>query len=103
MQVASAHTNLSLFQKVIVPADGATAATVQNGDFGTSPFFEQLGQATACLCVFMWPAGCKAQERVKKLGAKKLGAKTVGGPRCLRKPSGSRPIWVENSQEFCCE
>jgi hypothetical protein len=39
---ASAYTNLGLFQKVIVPADGATAAAVQNGDLGTSPFFEQL-------------------------------------------------------------
>ena len=37
-----------------MPADGATAATVQNGDFGTSPFFEQLSDklklACTCLC-----------------------------------------------------
>jgi hypothetical protein len=37
-----------------VPADGATAATVQNGDFGTSPFFEQLSDkpklVNTCLC-----------------------------------------------------
>ena len=34
---------------VIVPADGTRAATVGNGDFGTSPIFGQLpGQAAAC-------------------------------------------------------
>jgi hypothetical protein len=27
---------------VIVPADGTSAATVGNGDFGTSPIFGQL-------------------------------------------------------------
>jgi hypothetical protein len=52
--IASAYTNLSLFQSVIVPADGATAATVRNGDFGTSPFFEQLSDkpqlTRVCLC-----------------------------------------------------
>ena len=51
--IASAYTNLSLFQNVIVPADGATAATVRNGDFGTSPFFEQLSDKPqlACMCL----------------------------------------------------
>ena len=52
-QIASAYTNLSLFQKIIVPAHGATAATVRNGDFGTSPFFEQLSDEPqlACKCL----------------------------------------------------
>jgi hypothetical protein len=41
MLIASAYTNV-YFQSGIVPADGTTAATVGNGDFGTSPFFGQL-------------------------------------------------------------
>jgi hypothetical protein len=35
---------------VIVPADGTRAATVENGDFGTSPiFWVALGTPAACL------------------------------------------------------
>jgi hypothetical protein len=34
-----------------VPADGTTAATVRNGDFGTSPFFEQLSDKPQHACV----------------------------------------------------
>jgi hypothetical protein len=34
-----------------VPADGTTAATVTNGDFGTSPFFEQLSDKPQLACV----------------------------------------------------
>jgi hypothetical protein len=36
-----------------VPADSTTAATVRNGDFGTSPFFEQLSDKPqlACMCL----------------------------------------------------
>jgi len=40
MLIASEHKRL--FLSVIAPADGTTAATVTNGDFGTSPFFGQL-------------------------------------------------------------
>lgn len=36
------HARKSIFQTVIVPADGNITATVGNGDFGTSPFFGQL-------------------------------------------------------------
>jgi hypothetical protein len=44
LQTASAdrirvHEHKCIFR--IVPADGTTAATVRNGDFGTTPFFEQ--------------------------------------------------------------
>jgi hypothetical protein len=41
------------FQNVFVPADGTTAATVQNGDFGASLFFEQLSDKPqlACVCL----------------------------------------------------
>jgi hypothetical protein len=39
---------------VIVPADGTRAATIRNGDFGTSPFFGQLADklllALTCAC-----------------------------------------------------
>jgi hypothetical protein len=36
-----------------VPADGTKAATLQNGDFGASPFFEQLSDKPqlACTCL----------------------------------------------------
>ena len=33
---------MQLYLEVIVPADGTRAATVRNGDFGTSPIFGQL-------------------------------------------------------------
>jgi hypothetical protein len=39
------------FKSVIVPADGTTAATIRNGDFGTSPFFEQLSDKPQLACV----------------------------------------------------
>jgi hypothetical protein len=38
--IASEHD--TYFWSVIVPANGATAATVGNGNFGMSSFFEQL-------------------------------------------------------------
>jgi hypothetical protein len=40
MLIASEHKRL--FLSVIAPADGITAATEENGNFGTSPFLEQL-------------------------------------------------------------
>ena len=49
--IASAYTNLRLFQNIIVPADGTSAATMRNGDFGTSPFFEQLSDKPQLACV----------------------------------------------------
>src|SRR4029077_3720776 len=36
------RTQTSIFGVFIVPADGTTAATAGNGNFGTSPFFGQL-------------------------------------------------------------
>jgi hypothetical protein len=66
VRIASAYTNLRPFQKVIVPADGATAATVQNGDLGTSPFFEQLSDKP------------------------KLAYRCLGGPSDAKRKSGSR-------------
>jgi hypothetical protein len=33
-----------------VPADGTKAATLQNGDFGASPFFEQLSDKPQLVC-----------------------------------------------------
>jgi hypothetical protein len=45
---------------VIVPADGTRAATVGNGDFGTSPIFGQLSGKPPP--VFnRWGVGLKAQ------------------------------------------
>jgi hypothetical protein len=40
MLIAPEHERL--FLGAIVPADGITAATVGNGNFGTSPFSGQL-------------------------------------------------------------
>jgi hypothetical protein len=46
----------------IVPADGISAASTGNGDFGTSPFFGQFfGQATARPRPCIWGTGIKAQ------------------------------------------
>jgi hypothetical protein len=43
---------------VIVPADGTRAATVENGEFGTSSdFWAALGQAAACPWPVMWGVG----------------------------------------------
>ena len=48
---------------VIVPADGTRAATVGNGDFGTSPIFGQLsGKPAACLCSLYGVSGPKHNE-----------------------------------------
>jgi hypothetical protein len=44
------HEHKSIFR--IVPADGTTAATVRNGDFGTSPFFEQLSDKPQPACTY---------------------------------------------------
>jgi hypothetical protein len=40
---------------VIVPADGTSAATVRNGDFGTSPIFGQLSDKP--LLASIWLCG----------------------------------------------
>ena len=45
------HEHKSIFR--IVPADGTTAATVRNGDFGTSPFFEQLSDKPQLACTYL--------------------------------------------------
>jgi hypothetical protein len=53
-----------------VPADGNSAATEGNGDFGTSPiFWAALGQATACLYLGKWGAGRKAQYAIENFSA----------------------------------
>jgi hypothetical protein len=36
---------------VVVPADGTRAATVGNGDFGTSPIFGPLSDKPLLICV----------------------------------------------------
>jgi hypothetical protein len=53
-----------------VPADGNSAATEGNGDFGTSPiFWAALGQATAFLYLGQWGAGRKAQYAIENFSA----------------------------------
>ena len=53
-----------------MPADGNSAATEGNGDFGTSPiFWAALGQATACLYLGKWGAGRKAQYAIENFSA----------------------------------
>jgi len=44
------RTQMSIL--VIVPADGTTAATAGNGNFGTLPFFGQLTDKPLLACVF---------------------------------------------------
>ena len=52
----------ALFGVLVVPADGTSAATEGNGDFGTSPIYGQLSdKPTACLYLGNWGAGRKAQ------------------------------------------
>ena len=41
----------ALFGVVIMPADGTSAATEGNGDFGTSPIFGQLSDKPQLACV----------------------------------------------------
>jgi hypothetical protein len=36
-----------------VPADGTRAATIGNGDFGTSPIFEQLSDKPLLVCTLL--------------------------------------------------
>jgi hypothetical protein len=54
---------------VFVPADGTRAATMRNGDFGTSPIFGQLSDKP--LLAYISHVVCDAQRtrRGKKLGA----------------------------------
>jgi hypothetical protein len=54
-----ALANESEIESLSVPADGTSAATEGNGDFGTSPFYEQLSDKPhqLALCIFMWGTG----------------------------------------------
>ena len=53
-----------------MPADGNSAATEGNRDFGTSPiFWAALGQATARLYLGKWGAGRKAQYAIENFSA----------------------------------
>jgi hypothetical protein len=60
---SSRETNVDLvFQNLIVPADGISAANCENGGFGMSPFFwAALAQATTCHCLLNWRVEHKAQ------------------------------------------
>ena len=56
-----------------MPADGATAATVGNGNFGMSPFFGQLwGKLLICPQNAYRVSSVKRKEEVEKLGAEYL-------------------------------
>ena len=62
---------------VIVPADGTRAATVRNGDFGTSPIFGQLSDKP--LLASLWLGGARVIKN--QWQGKKLGAGPNGRPR----------------------
>src|SRR6266852_2806643 len=47
------HPNATLSGVLIVPADGTRAATVGNGDFGTSPIFGQLSDKPLLACIWL--------------------------------------------------
>ncbi len=49
------HPNANSIWSVIVPADGTSAATEGNGDFGTSPIFGQLSDKP--LLASIWLCG----------------------------------------------
>jgi hypothetical protein len=56
-----------------VPADGTSAATEGNGDFGTSPIFGQLSDKPALARVWIvGGAGRKAQYRIQELSVEYL-------------------------------
>jgi hypothetical protein len=57
MLIASV-TNIYFWRGIIVLADGTTAATAENGDFGTSPFFGQLSDKALLACHLY--VGCRA-------------------------------------------
>ena len=62
MLIASAYTNIGRLFRVTVPADGITAATVENENFGTSPFFGQLSDKRPLACIWLsGDVGHKAQ------------------------------------------
>jgi hypothetical protein len=67
---------MQLYLEVIVPADGTRAATVRNGDFGTSPVFGQLSDKP--LLAYLSYVVCDAQRTRR---GKKLGAGPNGRPR----------------------
>jgi hypothetical protein len=56
-----------------VPADGTTAATVGNGNFGISPFFARLwGKLLLAHKTSYRVSSVKRKEEVEKLGAEYL-------------------------------
>jgi hypothetical protein len=70
MLIASEHD--AYFWSAIVPADGATAATVGNGNFGMSPFFGQLGASCYLTVNVCRVSRIKRKDEVEKLGAEYL-------------------------------
>jgi hypothetical protein len=70
-----------------VPADGTTAATVGNGNFGISPFFGQLwGKLLLARKPLHIVSSGKHKEEVEKLGAEsRLGLSTSLDPELFGK------------------
>ena len=65
----------SIFRNVLVPADGTTATTVRNGDFGTSPFFEQLSNKPPLSCVYL----CGRSDVEHTIACREIRRRDVGG------------------------
>jgi hypothetical protein len=55
--LAAPASGRNSIRSVVVPADGTSAATVGNGDFGTSPFFGQFSGKQ--LPARIWHVGCR--------------------------------------------
>jgi len=66
MLIASV-TNIYFWRGIIVLADGTTAATAENGDFGTSPFFGNSRTRRYLPVTCMWGVGRKAQWRKQRI------------------------------------
>ena len=69
-----------------MPADGTTAATVGNGNFGISPFFGQLWGKLLLTPMLHMVSSVKHKEEVEKLGAEsRLGLSTSLDPELFGK------------------
>ena len=86
---ATPTTGRNSIRSVVVPADGTSAATVGNGDFGTSPFFGQLSGQQLPACT--WSRGVPGVKHnggpeLIKCGALCQGPARQKGGRCVAFP-----------------
>jgi hypothetical protein len=100
-QAGSGVSGCNSIWSVIVPADGTRAATVRNGDFGTSPIFGQLSDKP--LLASLWLSGArvvKNQWQVKKIRCRsEQMIAWSGGEAIQRFPETNKGIFFQSNYD----